>query len=283
MTNIVAIAGAKQSGKSTAVNYLHGYEMHRHGFIKEFDISPEGKLLVNALYKNEENKNYERIGIFELEQQNENFSTYASNTFWPFVRGFSFAKPLKDICVNLFGLSPEQAYGTDEQKNSLTKHQWADMPGVIIHDNDEACAELFDPLDTHGAAGHLFFKKLGRYDEPRMTGREFMQYAGTDVLRKMYGKVWTDYCLNDIDNMSPDLALISDCRFENEIHAIQEKEGKVIYLTRNETTGGHSSEKAGEYRELYDAIIDNANMNIQEQNEAIKEQLFSWGILPKSL
>jgi ABC-type thiamine transport system ATPase subunit len=43
MTNIVAIAGAKQSGKSTAVNYLHGHEMKRHGFIK-FMIS-HSKLL----------------------------------------------------------------------------------------------------------------------------------------------------------------------------------------------------------------------------------------------
>ena len=280
MTNIVAIAGAKQSGKSTAVNYLHGYEMKRHGFIKYFDVSPEGKLLVNALYQDDDENPIERAGIFDLEQKGESFTNYATNSFWPFVRGFSFAAPLKEICVNLFGLSPEQAYGTDEQKNSLTKHNWADMPGVIIYDNDEECDELFESL---GAAGHLYFKKLGKNEEPRMTGREFMQFMGTDVFRKMYGKIWTDYCLNDIKNTAPDLALISDCRFENEINAIQEKGGKVIYLTRNETTGGHSSEKAGEYRELYDAIIDNANMSIEEQNEAIKEQLCEWGILPRRI
>ena len=280
MTNIVAIAGAKQSGKSTAVNYLHGYEMKRHGFIKYFDVSPEGKLLVNALYQDDDENPIERAGIFDLEQKGESFTNYATNSFWPFVRGFSFAAPLKEICVNLFGLSPEQAYGTDEQKNSLTKHHWADIPGVIIYDNDEECDELFESL---GAAGHLYFKKLGKNEEPRMTGREFMQFMGTDVFRKMYGKIWTDYCLNDIKNTAPDLALISDCRFENEINAIQEKGGKVIYLTRNETTGGHSSEKAGEYRELYDAIIDNANMSIEEQNEAIKEQLCEWGILPRRI
>tara|TARA_R110000824_G_scaffold103417_2_gene245655 strand:- start:5841 stop:6680 length:840 start_codon:yes stop_codon:yes gene_type:complete len=277
MTNIVAIAGAKQSGKSTAVNYLHGYEMKRHGFIKYFDVSPEGKLLVNALYKDENEENIERAGIFELEQKSEAFTNYAANSFWPFVRGFSFASPLKEICVNLFGLSPEQVYGTNEQKNSLTQFRWEEMPGVMVFEKlDE---EVFEALDEAGLAEHLYWKKLGKNDQPLMTGREFMQFAGTDVFRKMYGKIWTDYCLQDIQNTAPDLALISDCRFENEITAVQAIGGKVIYLTRNETSGGHSSEKAGEYRDMYDAVIDNVNMTIPEQTEAIKEQLCEWGIL----
>lgn len=283
MTNIVAIAGAKQSGKSTAVNYLHGHEMKRHGFIKHFEVSPEGKLVVNAIYRDDDDKPFEAAGIFELEQKGQAFTEYASNSFWPFVRGFSFAAPLKEVCINLFGLTPEQVYGTDEQKNSLTKLKWVDMPGVIIYDSDAMCDEVYAVLDEEGISENFYFKRLLSDEEQFMTGREFMQYAGTDLFRKMYGKIWTDYCLNDIKNTAPDLALISDCRFENEIHAVQSEGGKVIYLTRNETTGGHSSEKAGAYRKLYDAIIDNSNMTIPEQTEAIKEQLCEWGILPRSL
>lgn len=283
MTTIVAIAGAKQSGKSTTVNYLHGYEMKRHGFIKHFDISPEGKLIVNAIYRDEDNRPFESAGIFDLDQKNQEFIEYASNSFWPFVRGFSFAEPLKELCLNLFGLEPEKVYGTDEQKNSLTKLKWVDMPGVIIYDSDDMCDEVYSVLEEEGIAENFYFKYLPSDEEQFMTGREFMQYLGTDILRKIYSKIWTDYCLNNIKNTSPDLALISDCRFENEINAIQSNGGKVIYLTRNRKPGSHSSEQAGSYIELYDAIIDNSNMTITEQNEAIKEKLCEWGILPRSL
>ena len=282
MTNIIAIAGAKQSGKSTAVNYIHGYEMKRHDIIKQFSISPEGKLLVNALYHGEDGP-FEHIGVFELEQRNERFVEYASNTFWPYVRGFSFAAPLKEICVELFGLTPEQVYGSDNDKNTLTKHKWVDMPGAIIYDSDQICDEIYGNLDAHGLADNFYFKRLTSDEEPFMTAREFMQYAGTDIFRKMYGKIWTGFCLDSIEKTKPDLAVISDCRFENEINAIHEKGGKVIYLTRNESKGGHSSEKAGEYKHLYDSIIDNANMSIDEQNIAIKEQLFQWKILPRAI
>ena len=282
MTNIVAIAGAKQSGKSTAVNYLHGYEMKRNDIIKHFRISPEGKLLVNALYHNEDGP-FESEGVFELEQRNEHFKTYASSTFWPFVRGFSFAAPLKEICVELFGLSLEQVYGSNEQKNTLTEYKWVDMPGVITYDSDYMCDEVYKSLEDHGIAHHFYYKRLVKGDEPLMTAREFMQYAGTDVFRRMHGKIWTDFCLKDIEGTKPELALISDCRFENEIHAIHEKGGKVIYLTRNESAGDHSSEKAGDYRDLYDAIIDNANMSIDEQNDSIKEKLHEWAILPRTI
>ena len=53
VTAIIAFSGKKQSGKSTIVNFLHGHEMKRHGFIKDFKISSDGQLIVNALYKNE--------------------------------------------------------------------------------------------------------------------------------------------------------------------------------------------------------------------------------------
>ena len=48
MTRILAIAGRKQSGKSTLCNFLHGYQMRCFDIIKDFVITNEGDLFVNA-------------------------------------------------------------------------------------------------------------------------------------------------------------------------------------------------------------------------------------------
>ena len=40
-------------------------------------------------------------------------------------------------------------------------------------------------------------------------------------------------------------------------------------------------EKASEYKEHYDCIIDNTNIDIEEQNKLVLEQIQNWGILPK--
>ena len=45
---ILAFAGAKQSGKTTCLNFMHGYQMVRHKVITDFAISPDGVLFVEA-------------------------------------------------------------------------------------------------------------------------------------------------------------------------------------------------------------------------------------------
>ena len=194
MTKVIALSGKKQSGKTTIINFLHGHEMKRHGFIKKFEISSDGDLIVNALYLDEKNKEFESMGTFSLYQNNQSFIDYASNTFWPFIKGYHFADPLKQLCINLFGLSKEQCYGTETQKNSFTTLHWENMPGV--------------PAGPHTLA------------EGPMTAREFMQYYGTDICRRINPNIWTDILVQHIKDESSDLALIGDCRFENEVEVI---------------------------------------------------------------
>ena len=249
MSNIIAFAGAKQSGKTTSVNFLHGHEMKSHGFIKEFFIDEAGRLVVNAKYLDDNDKEFESMGVFDVFQESQTFADYASTTFWPFVKAYNFADPLKRLCISLFGLDREQCYGTDEQKNSLTDILWDNVS-----------------QDSSG----------------RMTAREFMQAFGTDICRKIKDDVWVSLCIKQIKDENPNLALIGDCRFKNEIDAVHEAGGKVIYFTRNsESSDGHDSEKASEYKEHYDCIIDNTNTSVEEQNKLVLEQIQAWGILPK--
>ena len=58
MTTIVALSGKKQSGKTTLSNYLHGHEMKRHDVIEKFFISPEGQLVVNCTFHDENGKEF---------------------------------------------------------------------------------------------------------------------------------------------------------------------------------------------------------------------------------
>jgi hypothetical protein len=254
-----------QSGKTTSVNFLHGYEMHRHDFIKKFFVNEKGELVANAVYTDEEGKSFESMGIVDLTNDSDQFAYYASNTFWPYVRAYNYAAPLKELCIDLFGLSKEQCYGTNEQKNTLTNYYWQDMPGYAQY-----CMVL--------AAG------LQDIPEGFMSARQFMQYFGTDVCRKMYTNIWVDKCMQDIKKDNSALALIGDCRFENEIDVVHENNGRVIYLTLNsDVSGDHQSERAGDLRDKCDAVVDNANMTIEEQCNEILNQLFEWGVLPKSV
>ena len=269
MSNIIAFAGAKQSGKTTSVNFLHGHEMKSNGFIKEFFIDEAGRLVVNAKYLDDNDKEFESMGVFDVFQESQTFADYASSTFWPFVKAYNFADPLKRMCIALFSLDREQCYGTEEQKNSLTKYRWEDMPGIQSLDPTPSMEvrNMFD--QCYHAAG-------------QMTAREFMQFFGTNICRKIKNDVWVSLCIKQIKDENPNLALIGDCRFKNEIDVVHEAGGKVIYFTRNsESSDGHDSEKASEYKDHYDCIIDNTNIGIEEQNKLVLDQIQAWGILPK--
>jgi hypothetical protein len=158
---------------------------------------------------------------------------------------YNFADPLKqDICMNILGLSKDQCYGTDEQKNELVNCYW---------------------------------------DNNQLTAREVMQLVGTDMFRSMQRTVWSDATIRKIKKENPSMAIIADCRFPNEVDAVKDAGGYVIKLTRNPYSSNHSSETAlddNTYDQSnFDLIIDNRILNILEQNMAIQEFLTNKGIV----
>ena len=154
------------------------------------------------------------------------------------------------------GLSHEQCYGTDEQKNSLTHLKWDDMPGNAARSRSGA-----------------------------MTARQVLQYVGTNIFRKMYGDVWVNSCLRQIEQEAPDLAIITDVRFPNEVEAVQKTGGKVMRFTRSPFKDDNHASESSLDKNVYDwgkfdFVIDNAKMSISQQNEAIYKTLFPIGWLP---
>ena len=162
-----------------------------------------------------------------------------------FVKVYNFADPLKqDVCMNLLGLTYEQCYGDDEQKNTLTDILW---------------------------------------NEKLLTAREVMQLVGTDLFRAMKHDVWTSSTIQKIQTEQKKIALIADCRFPNEVKAVKESGGVIIKLTRNPFNSDHLSETALDHENYdqrnFDTIITNHYMSIDNQNDVIYKYLRKKGLL----
>jgi hypothetical protein len=197
MTQIIAFAGRKQSGKTTCSEFVQKYA---NGLIEPYNS----------------------------------------------VKIYNFADPLKlDICINILGLTTDQCYGTDDQKNELVDCYW---------------------------------------DNKQLTSREVMQMVGTDMFRAMQKNVWSAATIRKINNEKPSVAIIADCRFPNEVEAVKDAGGMVIKLNRNPYNSSHSSEialDADRYDQtLFDLVIYNQNMTIVEQNQYLEKFLQNKGILP---
>jgi hypothetical protein len=269
MTKIIALCGKKQSGKTTLSNYIHGHEMKRHDIIEKFLISPEGNLVVNCTFHDENGKEFEEMGVLDLQQTSDEFFQYASRRIWPLVRAYNFADSLKEICVMLFNIPPECVYGTDEQKNQIQEHLlWENMPGIIT------CPELWDHMHPDGESEYgVTYHKPGP-----MTAREFMQYFGTDVMRKMYEPIWLENCFRRIEDDKPEIAIIGDCRFLNEIEAVKNRGGKVIRLSRSLYESTHQSEIDADNYTNFDGIINNQDCSIEESCKQLIEILVDMDI-----
>jgi hypothetical protein len=191
MTQIIAFAGRKQSGKTTCSEFIAKY---CNGSIEPFNGA----------------------------------------------KIYNFADPLKqNICMDVLGLSYNQCYGSDHNKNEFVDCYWE--------------------------------------DGKQMTAREVMQFIGTDIFRKMKHNVWSSATINKIKKEQPKLGIIADCRFPNEVEAVKNAGGLVIKLTRNPFNSNHASETALDEINYavsnFDLVIYNDNIKIFEQNEVILQFL----------
>jgi hypothetical protein len=217
MFKILGISGKKQSGKNTMANYIQGTILRGLDMVQDFSIIEGGHLSV--LTSSQDGTS--GWGIFDTNRNDTQFVEYAHHHLWPHVKMYSFAGGLKSICVEFFGLTPEQVYGTDEQKNTETHMLWKDMPST---------------------SDSRWMVNAGANRSPNMTAREFMQYFGTDIMRRMYEPVHVNHTINRILSEQSELAIVPDVRFPNEVKAIQDVGGKVVRLARDTKEDSHSSE-----------------------------------------
>jgi hypothetical protein len=207
MTKILGFAGKKQSGKNTCCNFLQMLKFHEYGVCKNASLNEQGQILVSDLFG-------EKVSGSDWIPITEEYVDISQllESFRP-CKIYAFADVLKEFAVDVLGLEYNQVYGTNEEKNSPTHLLWENMP-------------------------------TGNNKGP-MTGREILQYFGSDICRKMYENIWFDACIRRIRKDKPELALISDVRFPNEIKGVQNEGGVVFGLPRDIVNGKdtHSSEQ----------------------------------------
>ena len=246
MGQIIAFSGKKQSGKNTLCNFLHGYQLKSFGLIESFDLTSTGELIITTNIKEENGRVTKGQGALDVTRIDIEFAIWAMDNIWPFAKHYAFATALKELAIGLFDMNRDLVYGTDEQKNRLTQYKWEDMP-----------------VKVKGKSGF-------------MTGREFIQYFGTELCRKIYPNIWTDRTMKDIQAEDSNLAIISDARFANEVEAVQAAGGKVIRLTRSIGEDHHESELALDDYKGFDAVIDTQNLNIEESCQELIKIIEGW-------
>lgn len=237
---IIGISGRKQSGKNTVANIINGELLKDMELISDYKINHEGQLVI----KTTDTRGNEGWGILDVTRKDEEFQQYADKNIWPHVKIYHFADYLKSIAINLFGLDYKKVYGNDDDKNTKTDFNWNNMPATN--------------------------KKRGK-----LTIRDFLQYFGTDIVRKIKNNAWVESTINIINNENPEIALIPDVRFPNEVLAIKESGGFVLRLTRNVYDDKHECESALD-QEVFDwnnfsEIIDNSNASIEDLQKDVQK------------
>jgi len=231
---ILAVSGKKQSGKTSLCNFLKTY----------YAIKYENKKFT---YNQLEDGNIE---IF-LDKRRLPSNFEISND----CKVFSFADPLKELCQYILDITYDQCNGTDEDKNTLTKYIWNNIPENIKKK----------------------YKEKGGYPTGQLTAREVMQIVATDIFRTYFDKnIWVNSCFKKIYQSNVKVALISDCRFKSEVENIIENKGYIIRLSRIADGDCHESEKdldSFDWNSYEDNILylNNSSLSMVEKNNlAIK-------------
>jgi len=286
---IIALSGKKGSGKSTSCNFMIGLHMLALGLVKEnFRIDPSGGLNISDINGD---KDFE--GIFDVNRGTPAMEVFLADNLDPYVKLYSFADLLKtEVCMKILGLTYEQCYGTNEQKDSLTGLKWEDMPGVITektieNESGNMLPDCFDEQSIEEQQKGLDRLGLIYHKSGYMTSRETLQYFGSNVMRRAYNSVWVDATLRRIQGENAACAIICDCRFPNEVEGVQKAGGKVVRLTRSPYEDIHLSETPLDEGKFdwnkFDLVIKNENLTIDESNTQLYKKLKEWGALPIEL
>lgn len=270
MTKIVAFSGKMGAGKNTCCNFIVGQAMCSLGIIKGgFKIQPDGNLFITDLFGDDS-----YTGVFDVNRPGNAMRNFLATHLDKHIKQYSFADLLKrEVCMAILGLSYESCYGTNDQKNELTHLLWENMPGIVTPEtwwNKINKTSKVQPEDFG----------LIMHDAGPMTGREVLQYVGTQVFRKIENNVWAKALMRRIKEDEPKVALISDLRFPDEGDETHNNDGLIVRLTRAyESSGNHLSETALDGYEGFDFVIDNSDLSISDLISCLYEILKSVGLI----
>lgn len=177
----------------------------------------------------------------------------------------SFAAPLKQLCINTFGLGKRQCYGESGERETPSPIRWRDI------------SPKYHTLKPDGASADDF-----------LSAREILQFVGTNVMRDFYPNVWARAAGLSALRSYADIVVYTDARFPNEIEEFQEMalngEINLVVVRMRRDTGivdDHPSETAldaWDEEMLFEETIFN-NGSIEELQKMVKALMIRRGII----
>ena len=175
-----------------------------------------------------------------------------------------FAKNLKEMCKEIFGLNDYQCYDTEGKfKDFKEPIVFTDQHLVLLEQYNRNKNGL-QITDFGLAKGDQFLDAGHEFANPR----ELLQKIGTEYCREVYGQGYhTDVVRKELGGN----VVITDCRFPNERNFVKKNNGILILLKgRGAGESSHASENSlGEDSE-YDYVIHNTG-SISDLHQSVSE------------
>jgi len=226
---LLGISGKKGSGKDTACAQILAHLLNASGSPLPYSVGRDGRLG----YKEPGHPDYQRLDWYS---GGDDAGVIQK---WVDASVDCFARPIKEFCEHVLGLSHAQCWGTDAEKNSLTALRW-------------------DTLPPHLLNGVQYPPRTGL-----MTAREVMQVFGTDLMRSWKEDIWVDALLRRVQRSRERVVIVTDVRFEDELSGLASLSEAgwdtcIVRLLRNPYKNDeHASETALDHLPLdsFDIVV----------------------------
>jgi len=260
MSKILVFCGTAQAGKSSSAKYVSGLMLKQGGVCPWFEVHDEtGDLYIQANTVDEQSNVKPAVCKLDLYRQDFEFQQYAAAQLWPHAKIYSYANALKRSLNEIFGLHPQNLYGSNDDKNQPTQIKWENIKKLLP-------------------------KTKLKQDGEFITHRQAAQVFG-EVCRMIDNDCWVERCFAEINMDQYPHVMIDDCRYENEIEVAKKYGAKIVLLTKNPLKMDHASEKILEVdRSKFDYIIDNdGKFSIKDKEKQIYDILIKEGWITASL
>lgn len=282
MQKILVLSGKKQSGKTSACNYIHGYVLREVGVFKDFGVHPDnGDLVVPTMQRTAGGTIEETKGFFSFGEDRvltePYYVEFAQKQIWQYIKRYSFGDALKRNIINLYGVSVDQCYGTNDQKDTETAITWKDITKVMGLGKTRKIMKSMGLPHSVNRSGDKE-DPINRY----LTARQLMQVYGTDICRTIDPECWFRCTMNNVLGEKVPIAVIEDARFPNEIDGVDslanayDIDVKTIRCERDLFGDTHHSETALDDYENFDLRIPH-ECELDEKHELILAALREWG------
>jgi hypothetical protein len=181
----------------------------------------------------------------------------------------SFAKNLKDMCKEVFGLTDHQVNHTDGKKELLVNKVY------LRRDHIDAIIAWAVNKNGFDVTGEMSAKIVSYIGKELITSRMILQFVGTEILRE---SIVDDYhiqvVLKEIQDEGLNDVVISDARFRNEREWIKSLGGATILAYNphaKKVVSSHASEKVGDPDDYDFTIVNDKNIGMKQLNKAVHQ------------